>query len=89
VKPPNASRVPARVQLRKWLENTGTKQKQLAELLSKDKATICSYLSGRARPSFAVEQALEFLTGIPANDWRSPKERRDLQRLRKRISSAA
>lgn len=78
-----AAEVPARGALRRWIEaDRDRSQSSLARLLSVSQPSVSAWLAGPNRPEAHHREALEALTGIPADDWKTSHERALVQRIR-------
>ena len=68
---------PSRAALREWLKVEGRTQAVLAEAIEVSQQTISSLASGRIlSPSRDLAKLIEIATGIDADGWFTPSERK-------------
>ncbi len=53
-------------------------QRDLADALGVTPQAVSAWVSGRARPGSVHREAIERITGIPAESWLTTKERREI-----------
>ncbi len=83
-------RVPAKQKLRTWLDEKGWNQKRLAETLGVQQSSVSRWCDdgSKERPTDHRQGLLEELTGIPRDEWRTAKERKDAKKTEERIKLA-
>lgn len=75
--------VPARAALRRWVgADQRRSQAALARTIGVTQPSVSAWLAGPSRPESHHREALELLTGIPADDWKTESERAVVQRAK-------
>lgn len=84
------SEIPARTALREWLSaDESRSQSWLARTLNVSQPSVSAWLTGASRPEAHHREALEALTGIPADEWKTSDERALVLRMRARFEGDA
>lgn len=72
--------------LRAYLDgDDAISQKKLADKLGVKQPSVSAWVSGSSRPETHLREALELLTGIPAESWKTEDERAKVERVREGI----
>ena len=75
--------VPARAALRRWIDaDQQRSQASLARAVGVSQPSVSAWLTGPSRPESHHREVLEALTGIPADDWKTARERELVLRAR-------
>jgi transcriptional regulator with XRE-family HTH domain len=82
-------RTPARRALKSYIESKrGLNQSQLARKLGISQPSVWAWLVGASRLEEPRRRVLERITGIPADDWLTTKERELLARFSSQTDAA-
>lgn len=85
-----AAEVPARPALRRWIEAEASRsQSSLARALGVSQPSVSAWIAGPNRPEAHHREALEAITGVPADDWKTERERALVLRIRAASDEAA
>lgn len=74
----HAPDTPARQALAAWLHDRRLSLAYLADTLNLSHTTVSRWISMSSRPTHDQRAKIEALTAIPASDWDTEEERRDI-----------
>jgi transcriptional regulator with XRE-family HTH domain len=78
-----------RVELVKYLEPEGRSQAALADAIGTSQTNVSAWTRGIQRPGDEYREALEIVTGIPADSWRTPEESAKVEQAREHVAKLA
>lgn len=64
-------------------------QTTLALLLGIKQPSVSAWVAGESRPESHLRDALELLTGIPVEAWRTDEERAAVERVKEEVARAS